>query len=97
MCEINLVAVSQFNNHSLYRRKVIFKTYKNINNELRSTMSQKKLSLLSILCIENETFIKINFDELIEDLYVKKMESRRDSSGIAYRLFSTKSGLAMHT
>ena len=41
-----------------------FLRLKSIKNKLRSTMSQERLSALSILCIESVKLKQINFDEL---------------------------------
>ncbi|GIY73127.1 zinc finger MYM-type protein 1 [Caerostris extrusa] len=53
-----------------------FSRLKNIKNQLRSTMTRTRLSSLSILCVENETFRKIDFDELIEEFCVKKFRKK---------------------
>ena len=44
-----------------------FSRLKTNKNELRSTMSQERLSTLSILCIESNKLKQINFHELLHD------------------------------
>ena len=44
-----------------------FSRLNSIKNKLRSTMSQERLSALSILCIESDKLKQINFDELLHD------------------------------
>jgi len=47
-----------------------FSRLKRIKNELRVTMSQERLSALSILCIERDILRQTNFNELIDDFAV---------------------------
>ena len=49
-----------------------FSRLKSIKNELRSTMSQKRLSALSILCLESDKLKQINVDELLHDFALTK-------------------------
>ena len=44
-----------------------FSSLKRIKNELRSSMSQERLSALSILCIESDKLRQIDIDELLDD------------------------------
>ena len=53
-----------------------FSRLKNIKNKLRSTMSQKRLSSLSILCIESDKLKQINFDEFLHDFALTKARKK---------------------
>ena len=53
-----------------------FSRLKNIKNELRSTMSQERLSALSILCIESDKLKQINFDEFLHDFALTKARKK---------------------
>ena len=53
-----------------------FSRLKSIKNELRSIMSQERLSALSILCIESDKLKQINFDELLHDFVVTKARKK---------------------
>ena len=53
-----------------------FLRLKRIKNELRSTMSQERLSALSILCIESDKLKQINFDELLHDFALTKASKK---------------------
>ena len=49
-----------------------FSRLKRIKNELRATMSQERLSALSILCIESDKLRQTKCDELLDDFAMKK-------------------------
>ena len=49
-----------------------FSKLNRIKSELRSNMSQERLSALRILYIESDTLSKINLKELIDDFAIKK-------------------------
>ena len=49
---------------------------KSIKNELRSTMSQERLSALSILCIKSDKLKQINFDEFLHDFALTKARKK---------------------
>ena len=53
-----------------------FLRLKSIKNELRSTMSQKRLSALSIRCIESDKLKQINFDEFSHDFALTKARKK---------------------
>ena len=53
-----------------------FSRLKSIKNELRSTMSQERLSALSILCIESDKLKQINVDELLHDFALTKARKK---------------------
>ena len=53
-----------------------FSRLKSIKIELRSTMSQKMLSALSILCIESDKLKQINFDEFLHDFALTKARKK---------------------
>ena len=53
-----------------------FSRLKNIKNELRFTMSQERLSALSILCIESDKLKQINFDEFLRDFALTKARKK---------------------
>ena len=53
-----------------------FSRLKSIKNKLRSTMSQERLSALSILCIESDKLKQINFDELLHDFALTKARKK---------------------
>ena len=61
-----------------------FSRLKNIKNELRSTMSQKRLSSLSILCIESDKLKQINFDEFLHDFALTKARKKIHSVVLLY-------------
>ena len=52
-----------------------FSQLKRIKNEPRTTMSQNKLSALSIMCMESDKLRSISFDDIINDFSYEK--SRR--------------------
>ena len=45
---------------------------KRIKNELRATISQERLSALSILCMESDKLRRKKFHELLDDFGMKK-------------------------
>ena len=45
---------------------------KRIKNDIRSTMSQERLSGLIILCIENDKLRLFDFDEIIDEFAARK-------------------------
>ena len=53
-----------------------FSRLKSIKNKLRSTMSQERLSALSILCIKSDKLKQINFDELLHDFALTKARKK---------------------
>ena len=53
-----------------------FSRLKSIKNKLRLTMSQERLSALSILCIESDKLKQINFDELLHDFALTKARKK---------------------
>lgn len=53
-----------------------FSQLKRIKNELRATMSQEKLSALSIMCIESDKLRSISFDDLINDFAFGKSRKK---------------------
>ena len=61
-----------------------FSRLKSIKNELRSTMSQKRLSALSILCIESGKLKQINFDEFLYDFALTKARKKIHSVVLLY-------------
>ena len=61
-----------------------FSRLKSIKNELRSTMSQERLSALSILCIESDKLKQINFDEFLQDFVLTKARKKFHSLVLLY-------------
>ena len=59
-----------------------FSRFKSIKNKLRSTMSQERLSALSILCIESEKLKKIKFDEFLHDFALTKAKTFWEWNGL---------------
>ena len=53
-----------------------FSRLKSIKNKLRSTMSQERLSALTILCIKSDKLKQINFDELLHDFALTKARKK---------------------
>lgn len=53
-----------------------FSQLKRIKNELRATMSQEKLSALSIMCIESDKLRSISFDDVINDFAFGKSRKK---------------------
>ena len=53
-----------------------FSRLKSIKNKLRLTMSQERLSALSILRIESDKLKPINFDELLHDFALMKARKK---------------------
>ena len=53
-----------------------FSRLKSIKNKLGSTMSQERLSALSILCTESDKLKQINFDELLHDFALTKARKK---------------------
>ena len=49
---------------------------KRIKNELRATISQEKLSALSIMCIESDKLRRISFEDTIHDLAFGKSRKK---------------------
>ena len=49
-----------------------FSRLNRIKNELRATMSQERLSALSIMCIESDKLRQTNCDELLDDFHCLK-------------------------
>src|SRR6185437_16445165 len=44
-----------------------FSTLSRVKNELRSNMSQERMSALSLLCIESDVVRNLSFDDVIDD------------------------------
>jgi len=53
-----------------------FSQLKRIKNELRATMSQDKLSALSIMCIESDKLCSISFEDIIYDFAFEKSRKK---------------------
>ena len=53
-----------------------FSRLKSIKNKLRLTLSQERLSALSILCIESDKLKQINFDKLLHDFALTKTRKK---------------------
>ena len=53
-----------------------FSRLKSIKNELRSTMSQERLSALSVLCIESDKLKQINFDKFLHHFALTKAKKK---------------------
>ena len=49
-----------------------FSVLKRVKNQLRSSMGQKRLNSLSLLCIENELLEKIDTDDIIKSFALSK-------------------------
>ena len=49
-----------------------FSVLKRVKNQLRSSMSQKRLNSLALLCIENELLEKIDTDDIIKSFALRK-------------------------
>lgn len=56
-----------------------FSTLKRVNNVLRSTMTQQRLSSLGVLAVEAQLAKTIDMDEAIDDFSVRK--ARRKTLG----------------
>ena len=54
---------------------------KRITNYLRSTMSQERLSGLSILCIENDKLRLSDCDEIIDEIVARKARRKIQKHG----------------
>jgi len=68
-----------------------FSRLKRIKNELRVTMSQERLSALSILYTERDILRETNFNELIDDFAVKKTRKKYFNCLLCYMVSLTKS------
>ena len=66
-----------------------FSKLKSIKNELRSTMSQKRLSAHSILCIDSDKLKQINFDEFLHDFVLTKARKKFHSLVLLYLMAVT--------
>ena len=53
-----------------------FSRLKRINNELRSTMGQDHLSILSLMSIENDILRSLDFNDFIADFAMRKVRKR---------------------
>jgi hypothetical protein len=53
-----------------------FSQLKRIKNELRTGMSQNRLTSLSLLCIEREKLREIDFEDVIDDFAVRKSRKK---------------------
>ena len=62
-----------------------FSRLKRIKNELRSTMSQERLTALSLLSIESDKLQNINFDELWHDF--ASMKARKRFITLSYYIY----------
>ena len=49
-----------------------FSKLKKIKSDLRSTMGQQRLSMLSLMSIENDIVSSLNYTELIDEFAIKK-------------------------
>ena len=49
-----------------------FSVLKSLKNQLRSSMGQKRLNSLALLCIENELLEKIDTDDIIKSFALRK-------------------------
>ena len=49
-----------------------FSVLKSLKNQLHSSMGQKRLNLLALLCIENELLKKIDTDDIIKSFALRK-------------------------
>ena len=52
-------------------------------------MSQERLSVLSILCIESDKLKQINFDEFLHDFALTKARKKFDSLALLYLMAVT--------
>ena len=59
-----------------------FSRLKRIKNELRSTMSDERLSALSILRIESDKLKQINFDKPLHDFVLTKARKKLSKSNL---------------
>ncbi len=59
----------------MIRREIFLKAQKH-QNKLRSTMSQERLSAMSILCNESDKLKQINFDELLHNFALTKARKK---------------------
>ena len=50
----------------------LFSVLKRVKNQLRSSMGQKKLNSLALLCIENKLLEKIDTDDIIKSFALFK-------------------------
>ena len=53
-----------------------FSRLKRIKNELRSTMEHDRLSILSLMSIENDILTSLDFNNLIADFAMRKVRKR---------------------
>ena len=53
-----------------------FSRLKRIKNELHSTMGQDRLSMLSLVSIENDILRSLDFNDLIADFAMRKVRKR---------------------
>ena len=51
-----------------------FSRLKYIQNELRTTILQEKLSALSIMCLESDKLRQLTFNDIIEDFASQKVK-----------------------
>jgi hypothetical protein len=58
-----------------------FSRLKRIKNYISSTMSQERLSGLSILCIENDKLRLFDFDEIIDEIVARKVPRKIQKHG----------------
>ena len=49
-----------------------FSVLKKVKNQLRSSMDQKRLNSIALLCIENELLEKIDTDDIIKSFALSK-------------------------
>ena len=66
-----------------------FSRLKSIKNKLRWTMSQERLTALSILCIESDKLKQINFDKLLQDFAWTKARKKICSLVLLYLMAVT--------
>ena len=53
-----------------------FSRFKSIKNKLRSTVSQERLPVLSVLCIESEKLKQIKFNKFLHDFALMKARKK---------------------
>lgn len=53
---------------------------KRVKNELRTTLTQERMTSLSLLCIEQDLVQELNFDDAIDDLQAPRQEKFTYSS-----------------
>jgi hypothetical protein len=53
-----------------------FSLLKHIKNELWTTMSQEKLSALSIMCIKSDKLRSLSFADIINDFAIQKWQKK---------------------